>query len=69
MRRPKAIKTNPNESVCPACNGNGVPAFKTTTPGRRVYQPECAECHGIGRINKSPWLKAERIKKADQENE
>jgi mono/diheme cytochrome c family protein len=63
MNRAKPLKQNPNETICPACSGKGVPNFQTPEPGRRVYQPKCVECHGVGRVDIRPWMQDGRINK------
>jgi hypothetical protein len=49
--RMKRRVANPTEQRCPACDGTGVTAaIQPVQPGRRIYPPPCAECHGKGRI-------------------
>ena len=41
------------ESKCGACQGTGFATVKQPAqPGRRIYPPRCAKCHGSGRIRK-----------------
>ena len=37
---------------CAACGGTGFAAVKQPMqPGRRIYPPRCAKCHGSWRIS------------------
>jgi DnaJ-class molecular chaperone len=49
----KHSKSGPVERKCVACRGTGFAAVKQPArPGRRIYPPRCAKCHGSGRIRK-----------------
>jgi DnaJ-class molecular chaperone len=50
----KQTKRDTVESKCAACGGTGFAAVKQPAqPGRRIYPPRCAKCHGSGRIRKA----------------
>jgi DnaJ-class molecular chaperone len=49
----KRTKSDSIEHKCVACRGTGFAAIKQRAqPGRRIYPPRCAKCHGSGRIRK-----------------
>jgi DnaJ-class molecular chaperone len=53
--RGKMKQTKPGriENKCAACRGTGFAVVKQPAqPGRRIYPPRCAKCHGSGRIRK-----------------
>jgi DnaJ-class molecular chaperone len=50
----KQTKPDRIESKCGACRGTGFAVVKQPAqPGRRIYPPRCAKCHGSGRIRKT----------------
>ena len=49
MKKPN---TNPAETKCQNCDGNGVLTTVQPSPGSRIYGPRCQSCEGSGRIKR-----------------